>query len=302
MTDDIELERVLDAWFAEGPLTAPDRVMHAVADRAARQRQRPAWRLRPWRFPTMSTPLKAILVGAALVALILGGSVLIAGGRGAVTGPVPTPTPTPTATPVPSPATLRETASAAAGTYRLAVQAGTLALTLPDGWSVPQVTQEDFSLHWKSGPTTDDVKVFFDMRRAAKDAACTEGPEPGVGASAIDIAGSLKADPQLDASQPAAITVGGMRGLVVDVSLAASATRTCPFSDGKRSVPLVVDAIPGAGAFWGVGEGGERIRLVILDAGTHNIVVAADSADGTSFNDLVNAVMPVVTSFAFQPG
>ena len=79
MNDDRDLDRLLDAWFAEGPVQVADRVVDGTANRIARQRQLPAWRLRSWRFPTMSTPIKLVAIGAALLAVLVGGAVIIRG-------------------------------------------------------------------------------------------------------------------------------------------------------------------------------------------------------------------------------
>ena len=50
MTQQRDIERLLDHWFSDGPDQAPDRVVDIVADRIERQPQRPAWRLH-WRHP-----------------------------------------------------------------------------------------------------------------------------------------------------------------------------------------------------------------------------------------------------------
>ena len=96
MTGERDIERLLDRWFTERPTQVADRVIDDVAARIVRQPQRAAWRLRPWRFPSMSTPIKLVAVGAALLVVILGGAVFIGGGSGPVL-------PAPTATPSPSP-------------------------------------------------------------------------------------------------------------------------------------------------------------------------------------------------------
>ena len=98
MNEDRDLNRLLDAWFAEGPVQVADRVIDGTASRIARQRQIPAWRLRSWRFPTMSTPIKLVAIGAALLAVLAGGAVFMGGG---CTPPPRPPTPSPTPTPVP---------------------------------------------------------------------------------------------------------------------------------------------------------------------------------------------------------
>ena len=44
MTNDRDIERILDHWLAERPTQVADRVLDEVADRIARHPQRPAWR------------------------------------------------------------------------------------------------------------------------------------------------------------------------------------------------------------------------------------------------------------------
>lgn len=248
----------------------------------------------------MSSQLRLVLIIGALLTAAIAGAAVFSGGAGSRSQPGPAATPSPT--PSPSPIALRATTGLAAGTYVASMQAGRLVLTLPSGWSAPQVTSQDFRLHLDAGATDDVVPVFFDMRRAAKDAACTEAPEPGVGATAQAIAANLVADRNLRVATPTPIVVNGLSGSVLDVTLAASTTRTCPFSGGKPSIPLVVDTLAGAGAYWGIGPG-ERIRLVLLDApANHNVVIAIDSLAGTSYDALVGAAMPIVQSLAFTPG
>ena len=109
MTSERDIERLLDRWFTERPTQVADRVIDDVAARIVRQPQRAAWRLRPWRFPSMSTPIKLVAVGAALLVVILGGAVFIGGGSGPVQ-------PAPTATPSPSPvASVSPTTAPSAG-------------------------------------------------------------------------------------------------------------------------------------------------------------------------------------------
>ena len=92
MTNERDIERLLDTWLRDGPTEAPDRIVDAVTDRIGRERQRPAWRLQPWRFLKMSTSLKLLAVGAALLAVLVGGSLFLGGGA----APSPSPSPTPT--------------------------------------------------------------------------------------------------------------------------------------------------------------------------------------------------------------
>jgi len=309
MRTDRDIQRLLDQWLADGPNRASDRVFDEVVDRVNRQRQRPAWRL-TWSLPTMNAILRPASVVGAVVVLALGGLFVLRPGQnvGAPAAvPTPSPTPTPTAPPTPSPSPIvlvRPTSALAPGTYAVVVSSGRVTFTVPSGWSVPQVGPDssDFRLHLDAGPADDVMNVFFNMRRAAKDAACTEAPEPGVGSTAQALVADLTKDRNLHVSSSAPITVGGNSGYVVDLSIAPTATRTCPFSSGAPSVPLVVDTIAGTGPFWGVGPA-EKIRLVILDAPrVTNVVVVVDSSKGASFDQLVGASMPVVQSLTLSQG
>ncbi len=68
MTDDRELSLILGHWLDDGPTEMPDRVIDVTAVRISRQRQLPAWRLRPWR----DAPMRPVLpVAAAIVAIII---------------------------------------------------------------------------------------------------------------------------------------------------------------------------------------------------------------------------------------
>lgn len=104
MTHERDIERLLDVWFIDGPIQAPERVVDVVADRIGRQSQRPGWRL-DWRHTTMTPTLK---FGAAIAAVIVIGIVgfgLLRGGDDSIVGPPATsPTPNPTVAPSSAPA------------------------------------------------------------------------------------------------------------------------------------------------------------------------------------------------------
>ena len=79
MTQQRDIERLLDHWFADGSSVAPDRVIDIVADRIERQPQRPAWRL-DWRHLTMNPLAKAGVAIAAVVLVALRRLQPVAGG------------------------------------------------------------------------------------------------------------------------------------------------------------------------------------------------------------------------------
>ena len=65
MTQQRDIERLLDHWFSDGPDQASDRVVDIVTDRIERQSQRPAWRLH-WRPSTLNAYAKIAVAAAAM--------------------------------------------------------------------------------------------------------------------------------------------------------------------------------------------------------------------------------------------
>ena len=87
MSADRDIERLLDTWFADGPMQVSDHAFDEAVGRVHRQRQRPAWRV-SWRDPTVSAYLKPILAIAAVIVLAVGGVAFIARPTGSGVGGV----------------------------------------------------------------------------------------------------------------------------------------------------------------------------------------------------------------------
>jgi hypothetical protein len=310
MTADRDLGRLLDAYFVDGPTHAPDRVLVTVTDRIERQGQRPGWVVRGgWRDVRPSSRL-LVAVAAILMVAIIGATVV------SISKPNPVPVPTPIApspTPV-APVSILEPTQLPAGRYLVRTRYGPTTFVLPGRWQVATQGFIDYSLSPVDAAPGDSIRVFFDMHIAAKDATCTEAPEPGIDTSVRAMVADLVADDRISVSTPVSVTIGGLTGQRLDVRIAPSTTKTCPFSDGAPTVPLIVDDadyVPDHqgpeitnGPFWGVGPG-ERLRLILLDRpgeAQGNVVFVIDSADGTTFDTLVAAAMPVIESFTFDTG
>ena len=99
-------DEVIRSWLEEGPLAFPDQNERAIdlATQSMSQR-RPAMRL-PWRYPDMTTLPKVVAIGVAVVAVTLGGA-LVLGQRTSAPGgvdasPPPSPSSAPSAAPSPS--------------------------------------------------------------------------------------------------------------------------------------------------------------------------------------------------------
>jgi hypothetical protein len=209
MTHERDVEHLLDAWLADGPLQVTDRAFDDAVARVARQAQRPAWRLRPWRSSTMSTSIRILaLAGALLAALIAGGLILTGGGA----RPVPSPTPTPPALPDglldPRDYTMRSTPD----------DPMAFAITAPEGWTGyggffiggpnlsdapggigisvnhdPQVVTDpcDGSVHTpapaSSGPSVDDLVAALSARQDLQVSGVTDAALAGYSGKRLDL-------------------------------------------------------------------------------------------------------------------
>lgn len=315
MTQDRDLGLVLDRFFADGSSRAPDRLMVVVSDRIERQGQRPGWLVRGDVSPRRPATRPALVLVAILIVALLGATVFIVASPRPIPGPLPFPTalPAPRTTPPPIPL-IEGNGELAPGRYLVRSNVGPSTFVVPPGWQISTMGLLDYSLAPVDAKPDDSVRVFFNMHIAAKDAACTEAPEPGIPATVAAIVDDLVNENRIAVSAPVDIEVGGLRGKMLDVRIAPTTTATCPFmTDGSPTVPLFVDDAAyvtghqgpdiSNGPFWGV-DRDDRLRVVVLDRpGTGgNVMFIVNSADGTTFDDLVARSMPIIESFTFDTG
>lgn len=189
----------------------------------------------------------------------------------------------------------------AAGTYRTRAFERGLSYTVPDGWS----NLEDLpgqvlllppgrSVDGVDAGTADYLGVYDGVAVAAAD--CSPRPEPGVGSGAEGVATALRERPGLEVSPAQEVTVGGLRGLVVDISLVEGTRAGCVVEGGLRIVPLVIGT--GPAEFEHAALAGGTTRLYLLEDGKSLVAVEVNevSADGP-FPDLE----AVVGGLRFSP-
>jgi hypothetical protein len=182
-----------------------------------------------------------------------------------------------------------------AGTYTSVSFQPTVTFTVPDGW----VRQEDSRLYLSLYPADNDligIHLFRDPRAASQDASCPAEPEAGVGGTSSELATWIAGRPGLVVGAPTMATVGGLRGVAIDVALKGDWTQACPFSNGVPAVPLInspdID-------HWVV-VGNERLRLFLLDLpGGGVVAVDVDAFDGTQIEDLLARSNSIVRSLQF---
>jgi hypothetical protein len=298
MTRERDIERLLDQWLTERPTQVADRVMDDIADRIASQPQRPAWRLRPWRFPTMSTPIKLVAVSAALLVVILGGAALMGAGSGPVV-PIPTATPSPSAAPsagvlLPPWYTTDEPPTGAgilpAGSHSAESFRPGFTFSVPEGW----VNDTDVTDYFQLFPDTPANEAEF-----ARSGVLAQGFVMGlrnnpwficepvghtVGETADEVVASLLANEALADPEPVDVTIGGLTGKQVTVRLDPDWTGSCPPEPEDPTLDF------------------EELqeRALLLDGPRGLIVIFLGSLHSAGHEAFLAEAMPIVESFEFD--
>lgn len=184
----------------------------------------------------------------------------------------------------------------AAGTYTSVVFQPAVTFTVPDGW----VLATDSAGYLQLRPADQNVlgiHLFRGASAASQDASCPLASAEGVGGSSIALVDWIRGLDGLNVSSPAMVTIGGLRGSSIDLSIKVGWTQSCSFANGAPTVPLLVEA--GIGLRW-VLAGGERLRLYLLDIpGGDTLLIDIDDFEGSQFDTFLRTAIPVVTSMTF---
>jgi hypothetical protein len=123
---------------------------------------------------------------------------------------------------------------------------------------------------------------------------CDKGPAP---ADANGLAASIQADPDLEATAPEAVTIGGTEALAMDVTVAPAAS-VC----SRQGSPLVLGredvTMSGLGLAYG-----SRMRLYLVDVpvgSTTRLFAIAIVASDAGSEDVMAAAAPVIESIEFH--
>jgi len=180
---------------------------------------------------------------------------------------------------------------------------GALTYTVPDGWANPEDCFGCYVLAKQGAPENTGIYLFDDVVAHLQGASmCQALNEPGVGRTASDLATWLTTLPGLVATAPAPVTVGGLSGFSVDLTVAPAWSQECPFSNGQPMVSLWSAAEPADtdGFDWGIGAGA-RMRVILLDIGDGRaLLIDIEAATKADFDALLPDAMAVIESFQFH--
>lgn len=292
MSTDRDTTRIVRSWLRTDENESADRVLGTVLDQLDTTPQRRAsWPVR--RLPEMNTIAKFGLAAAVVaIAAVVGFNYLVAPNVGAprLVDSSPTPSLSPSPSPTPQPlgnAPLDPGPVIATGFG--ASESVTFRFIVPEGWvgfsgvGVLPATGTEAPDGMGIGLGEVNAGLFQDPCRWA-----AGEPEVPVGPTVEDLANALAAQTAYEASDPAAVSLGGYSGLRVDLQL-PSDLESC---DSGEFYPWV-------GSIYSQGPD-NRWDVWILDVEGDRIVVLATHFPGTSAEDLAEQ-QAIIDSLVIEP-
>jgi hypothetical protein len=317
VTDHLDVDtRVTRFLQSDAPGDVPERLIYATRDQVANTRQR-RWAGLFGRLPASAllTPVAA----AGVLAIVAVAAALTLSNRFGSTGTQPGPSllasPAMSASP-----SIAASASAcapagesclAAGTYTSSLFVPPVTYTVPAGWIRTLDVRGELDLKFGAGGqyTYPDGLTFHDavsiFRRPVAESSTSLAPLSGVGTKANDLAQWLVGHPDLVASAPTHVVIGGVDAFRLVLSLPTgirTAPDHCTSDHGEpRCESLFISSDPAATYGFGL-VGPETAVVYLLDLPSGDtVMVVIDDVDGVDQPGLVAAATPVVESLAFSP-
>ncbi|HEX5822838.1 MAG TPA: hypothetical protein VFY18_00135 [Candidatus Limnocylindrales bacterium] len=182
---------------------------------------------------------------------------------------------------------------------------GRFSYVVPDGWQNFEDGGDGYALAKQDAPEGPDavpaaaIRIWQDVLANAQTASCENARAPGVGHTPRAIATWLSSLPSLSTTKPKSVTIGGLKGFTLDVSMNRASKSTCPWMDGKPAATLFINSDPSSSFGWGIGLDGS-MRLFLLDlGGGRTLLIDVEATDQPTWKALVADAMPVVESFQF---
>ena len=300
MTNERDIERLLDRWFSERPIEVADRVLEDVADRIGRQPQQPAWRV-SWRDTHVQSNLKPLLAVAAVIVIAVVGFAVLRPGSTSNVGVAASPSPSVPAAPSTSPSasavfpqwyTNREISAAAgilpAGNATSRAFVPRVTFTVPEGWvndldvAIGYGLFPDMKANEAEYALSGEIAQGIFMLSVESPYFFCEAWEKTQG-TAAERGAFLVASDAFVVSEPVDVTIGGLTGKQLDVRLDPDRpTATCPGD------PPTVDL------------GDQRTRVTYLDTPSGIIAIGVGSKYSADHDAFLADAMPIVESFQFD--
>ena len=177
---------------------------------------------------------------------------------------------------------------------------GEMSYTVPGGWSNTEDAPGGYALQQQNAPEFTAIYLFADVLAHLQQADCAELPDMSIGSSAADLTDYLTDLPSVTTTEPNPVTIGGLTGSTVDVSIDPGWTQTCAFSQGSPAAQLFSNDDPRHQFDWGL-SGDGHMRLLLLELpNDRTLLIDIESTDAETWDALLPEAMPVVDSFSFR--
>jgi hypothetical protein len=187
------------------------------------------------------------------------------------------------------------------GTYRTRSFEPRIRYTTPEGWVNGEDLPGNFLLYREDDPQDgflggSFVGIYTDVRAPAP---CKEDWADGVGHRPTELAAWYTEHPGLAASRPRPVEVGGLQGLLIDVPLRSDWDRTCPWSQGRPVVPVIIGS--GVSQLHHTAIPGSDTRLIVLSWRDTNVTIEISSVRKQhSKQEYLDLVEPIIDSLVFD--
>jgi hypothetical protein len=303
MSSQQDIERTLDGWLAEGPTEINDRIVESALDQIEHTSQRRALRVPSW---GRLAPAPFRLAGIALIAVALVGTALVflRPAPAAVVGTSPSPmtliSPAPTASPLPTAAYV--TPSPGAGGLTLLGGAPTSeGITYYSDVFTPKFTIQPGAGWWLTnnaptlasldkGPNEPSPPATYTVQLLRPDRVVPAGNSTPI-AVPSDLIAWLEARSDLRLSAPAPVTVGGIKGTMVEGVLRAGAAVN---PDGGVNLICTAESICGYRGGMLISIAPERhLEIIVLTVRGARVVIglAGPAANSTADRAMLDAAL-----------
>jgi len=177
-------------------------------------------------------------------------------------------------------------------------QYGRLAYTVPNGWGNPEEDRAEYVIARTDLGEDASIWLLSDETAHVQSPGCSENTiDASVGRKPDDLASWLQSRPGLAATKPQAVTVGGLSGVTLDVSVAPDWTRACP-GDARPAVELFADSDAKEHDVRALGDTPMRIFLLDLGDG-RSLIMFINAKDKATYNALLPEATSIINSFRF---
>jgi hypothetical protein len=166
------------------------------------------------------------------------------------------------------------------GTYQTSLFTPAFRYTVPQGWVNAEDLTGNFWLYrlvdsQQGSAGGSYVSVYSGIRASSTSDDCPEEAQPDVGTSPEDLVAWFQSRLGLRVTRPNQVEVGGLDGLVVDITLRRGYRGMCPWSEGQPVGPLIIGS--GISQLYHVVLRGLTVRLIFLRWGETNVTIEITS-------------------------